>query len=48
MLRNIYAIGDIEEGSLWQLQNDLIVLVDDDEFRSLPAKQWMHCFEEAC
>lgn len=47
LYRNNLPIGDIDEGCLWERKGNLLVLVDEDEFRSLPAIQWQHLFNLA-
>ena len=42
--RNTTPIGDIDTGSLWKLENDLLILVDDDEYRPLQFQYWKHLF----
>ena len=44
--RNIVPINEIEEYSLWELKNNILVLVDDDNYEMLPLKNNEANFKE--
>ena len=42
--RNTKPIGEIDEYSLWELKDDQLVLVDDDQHITLPYNEYSHLF----
>lgn len=44
--RNQVPINEIEEQSLWELKNNILVLVDDDNYELLPLKSNEANFKE--
>lgn len=46
LYRNTEAFGHIEPGALWELKDDVLILVDEDEYLTLNFKQWSNYFEK--